>query len=295
MPQPKVPLSWARQDWEQRLGFSGGRFTQVNNVLSFLVAAVLTVAFFGVMTLLPDSSWKLMFTDRGVIPYAIVFFTNWSLVILGFKWLKLRLQRQALQYWVVPTEADFVLSPSTVEQVTEKIYQVVDDPRYFVLFNRIQVALSNLRNIGRVGDVDEILRSQAEQDASRMESSYALVSGFVWAIPVLGFIGTVLGLSVAIGGFSQVLQSSQQMSEIKIALQGVTGGLATAFETTLQGLVAALVIQLLLTFLRKSEEEFLDACAEYCTTHVVNRLRVVPFDAVLEQQTTQPAEQGSAA
>jgi len=267
----------------------------VNNVLSFLVAAVLTVAFFGILTLLPDSSWKLMFTDRGVIPYAIVFFTNWSLVILLFKWLKLRLQRQALQYMVVPAEADFVLSPSTVEQVTEKIYQVVDDPKNFVLFNRIQVALSNLRNIGRVGDVDEILRSQAEQDASRIESSYALVSGFVWAIPVLGFIGTVLGLSVAIGGFSGVLQSSQQMSEVKTALQGVTGGLATAFETTLQGLVAALAIQLLLTFLRKSEEEFLDACAEYCTAHVVNRLRVIPFDAVLEHQANPAAEQGSAA
>ncbi len=283
-------LSWVRQDWEHRLGFSGGRFTQVNSVLSFLIGAVLSIAFFGLLALAPDQHWKLMFTDRGLVPYAIVFFTNWSLAILFLKWLKLRLQRRALQFLVVPVEADFVLSPSTVEQVTEKIYQVVEDPKNFVLFNRILVALSNLRNIGRVGDVDEILRSQAEQDASRVENSYALVSGFVWAIPVLGFIGTVLGLSVAIGGFSHVLQSSQEMSQIKTALQGVTGGLATAFETTLQGLVAALAIQLLLTFLRKNEEEFLDACAEYCTAHVVNRLRVTPFDAPLEQADAPAAE-----
>lgn len=39
-----------------------------------------------------------------------------------------------------------------------------------------------------------------------METSYALVQGFVWAIPVLGFIGTVVGLSQAIGGFTAVLQ-----------------------------------------------------------------------------------------
>ena len=48
-------------------------------------------------------------------------------------------------------------------------------------------------------------------------------------------------------------------------------------ETTLEGLVAALAIQLSLTFLKKSEQEFLDDCTEYCTTKVVNKLRVIPY------------------
>lgn len=272
------PLSWTRRDWEQRLGFPGGKFTHVNNVLCFLLAAALTVAFFLLISQLPQSMWTDMFTRRGLIPYAIVFFFAWSLVILWFKWLKLRLQRQALRYTVVPSEPDYVLSPSTVDQVMERIYEVVDDPKHFLLFNRIVVALSNLRNIGRVSDVDEILRSQAQQDESTVDNSYSLVGGFVWAVPVLGFIGTVLGLSQAIGGFSGVLQASEDVSQIKQALQGVTAGLATAFETTLQGLVAALFIQLLIVFLRKSEYQFLDDCAEYCTRNVVNKLRVTPYE-----------------
>ncbi|QGQ27099.1 MotA/TolQ/ExbB proton channel family protein [Gimesia benthica] len=219
-----------------------------------------------------------MFTRRGFIPYLICFFSFWSLSILFIKYRKLSFQKKSLAYIVVPSDTSFVLSSTTVDTVIDNIYECVDDPRHFVLFNRIIIALSNLRNLGRVTDVDEILRSQAVHDESSMETSYALLSGFIWAIPVLGFIGTVLGLSQAIGGFGKVLQTSEELSQIKTSLQGVTGGLATAFETTLQALIAALFIQLILTFLKKSEEEFLDSCSEYCITNIVNKLRIMPFE-----------------
>lgn len=276
---PEGALSWAHNDPEQRLAFRGGRFTRVNTWCSLLIAAVLTVAFYMALLPLQRSYLAVTFTQRGAIPYFIVAFFFWSLAILGLKFLKLRLQRRALQAVVVPDDPEFVLSPATVDDVTQRIYQAVDDPRHFVLLNRITIALSNLRNLGRVADVDEILQTQAGHDESAMETSYSLVHGFVWAIPVLGFIGTVQGLSSAIGGFGSVLATTSELGEIKGALQGVTGGLSIAFETTMQGLVAALFIQLLLTALKKSEEEFLDACSEYCVRHIVGRLRLMPFEA----------------
>ena len=211
-----------------------------------------------------------------------MFLTSWSLVILFVKWRKLSLQRRALDFQIVPTEADFVLSSGTVDQVMAQMYAIADNPRSFLLFNRITVALSNLRNLGRVSDVDDILRSQADQDESGLETSYSLVQGFVWAIPVLGFIGTVIGLSDAIGSFSSVLAESGEVDELASALRGVTSGLATAFETTLVALVAALIIQMILTFLKKGEEEFLDNCSEYCARHVVGRLRIMPFEQMVD-------------
>jgi len=132
-----------------------------------------------------------------------------------------------------------------------------------------------------VSDVDDILRSQASNDESRMESSYSLLRGFVWAIPVLGFIGTVLGLSEAIGQFGTVLQSADDIEVIKTSLGGVTGGLATAFQTTLEALVAALFIQLLMTFVKKKEEEFLDECFDYCLRNVVGRLQVIQHQQII--------------
>ena len=280
--RPEVPLSWATSDIEQRLGFHGGRYTRVNNLLTFLLGGLLALMFYGALIPFQGSSFADMFTQRGWVQYATVLLTAWSLVILLFKWRKLELQRRALDYKIVPASTDFVLSSATVDQVMGQTYATVDDPKHFLLFNRITVALSNLRNLGRVTDVGDILRSQAEQDESGMETSYSLVQGFVWAIPVLGFIGTVVGLSEAISSFSGVLTDAEKVDELATALRGVTAGLATAFETTLVALVAALGIQLILTFLKKSEEEFLDSCSEYCARHVVGRLRIMPFEQIGE-------------
>lgn len=275
-------LSWAKSDIEQRLGFHGGRFTRVNNLLTFLLGGLLAVLFYSALVPFQGSAFADMFTERGWVQYATVLLTSWSLVILFFKWRKLAFQRRALAHQIVPANPDFVLSSTTVDQVMGQMYATVDDPKHFLVFNRITVALSNLRNLGRVTDVDDILRGQAEQDESGMETSYSLVQGFVWAIPVLGFIGTVIGLSDAIGSFSGVLTDAEKVDELADALRGVTSGLATAFETTLVALVAALGIQLILTFLKKAEEEFLDSCSEYCARHVVGRLRIMPFEQVGE-------------
>ena len=271
-------ISWHRGDIEQRCGFHGGRFTRVNSLLSFLIAVAGTLAIYGALVPLQGTVLGDMLTQRGPTQHATVFLSCWSLAILFLKWRKLAMQRQVVACQVMPESHSFVLSAATVDQVIQRIYETVDDPKRFLLFNRMIVALSNLRNLGRVGDVDDILRSQAAQEEASMETSYSLVQGFVWAIPVLGFIGTVLGLSDAIGAFSQVLSSANDISQISGALKGVSLGLSTAFETTLVALVAALVIQLLLTGLKKSEEEFLDECAEYCVRDVVGRLRIMPFE-----------------
>lgn len=277
-----VTLSWARLDPEAKWGLRSGRFTQVNAPFALFFAVLISAAFFGVLIPLRGTYLADMFWARGLIPFWIVLFTTWSLVMLWIKYQKLRLQRKALAVVITPTEGSFVLSPETVKDVTDRVYHSVDDPRKFFLFNRVMVALSNLKNLGRVSDVDDILRSQGQQDESSLETSYYLLQGFVWAIPVLGFIGTVLGLSDAIGGFGSVLAGSSDTGQLKEALKEVTGGLATAFETTLIGLVAALAVQLGIVSLKKAEEEFLDDCAEYCTRNIVGRLRLLPFSETRE-------------
>lgn len=270
-------LSWARSDIEQKLMFSGNRFTRVNTMLSFLIGLLLTIGFHGILLTMPGTPLHAKFIGQGLIPTSIAFVSAWCLAILFLKWRKLAMQQRCLLMQVLPQEQDFVLSPMTVNRVFDQMLELVDDPRQFMLLNRISIALSNLKNIGRVSDVDEILRSQAESDEAVSESSYVLLNGFLWAIPILGFIGTVLGLSIAIGKFGTVMSASGNAENLVPALQEVTGGLGIAFDTTLEALVAALAIQILVTFLRKSEQEFLDSCTEYCTRNVVNKLKLLPF------------------
>ncbi|MCM8528586.1 MAG: MotA/TolQ/ExbB proton channel family protein [Lentisphaeraceae bacterium] len=272
-------LSWEQVDIERKAGFKGGKYTGVNYNLTFFIAILFTVVIYGSLYPLYSGEGKSkaiadMFYERGYIPYAIAFFSSWSIAILIVKSFKIRLQKKTLEMQVVPMDHKFSLTPQTANVVIDNIYRVVDSPRHFVLFNRIDLALSNLKNIGRIGDVDEILRSHAENDENHMESSYTILKGFIWAIPVLGFIGTVIGLSEAIGGFGGVLEKSDEIDQIKDGLQSVTGGLSTAFETTLLALVFALLIQLITTMVKKKEEDFLDEAGEYCMRCVVAKLRL---------------------
>ena len=282
-----VPLNWTRDDIEQRLMFRGGRFTTANTWLSLFLGAILFVGFYAFLLFIPNTQFARDFTNQGSIPYLTCFFSAWAVAILFLKSRKLKYQRKAIEYVVVPDQHDFVLSSSTVDQVIDQIYSIVDDPRRFLLFNRIVIALSNLKNLGQVGDVDDILRSQAENDESVTETSYMLLGAFIWAIPVLGFIGTVLGLSDAIGGFGDVLQkTSSDMNSVKQELQKTTAGLSMAFVTTLQALVAAMGIQIWMTFQKKDELEFLDDCSSYCLKNVVNRLRIMPYETTVHDNHT---------
>jgi biopolymer transport protein ExbB/TolQ len=273
-------LSWSSQDLEQRCGVHGGRFTRVNTFLSFALAFMCTVATYAAMLPFRDRYIVQMFRERGAVQYVTVLFAYWATLILLLKLLKLRLQRRALRIEVVPSEPDFVLTAATAERVLLQLREDCEDPQNFTLLNRVEIGLSNLRNMGRISDLADVFRAQAEGDEDAMESSYSLVRGLVWAIPVLGFIGTVQGLSMAVGRFGSVLSDNVDVATLKPALQGVTAGLATAFETTLVALVAALAIQLLLTLIKRAEEQFLDDCKEFCQRKLLAKLRILPFEPV---------------
>jgi hypothetical protein len=279
-------LAWSQGDIENRLGFKGGRYTSVNHALAFLMGAVLTGILYAAMIFvfirIPGVSTIAHIYMRptnqfAVIPATFFFFGGISILLLKGK--KLKFQEQALQLSAVPAEPEFVLNETTAVTVLNRIHSLVDHPRHFVLLNRIDRALSNFKNIGQVNDVSAILRAQAENDEDQVASSYTVVNGLVWAIPVLGFIGTVLGLSLAIGKFTLTLQAGGDLAAIRASLQGVTGGLATAFESTLVALTFTLILQLVITFNQKREMGFLDECNDYCHSHIVSKLRVTPRPA----------------
>lgn len=267
-------LSWTKSDIEQKFGFTGGRFTAVNGGLCITLAVVMSVVFYFIMFLLGDHWFGAMFTQRGSTPFMMIPLAWWAFFILVFKTSKIRLQRKALKIRILPNEHSFVLSPNTVDQVLQNVFDAVEQPKHWLLFNRVVGTLSNLKNIGNISDVSNVLQSYNTQDSEAVETSYSLLNGFLWAIPVLGFIGTVEGLSKAIGTFGKVLSSGANTSELTSSLQVVTGGLSTAFETTLVALVLALFLQLYTTAVKKREEELLLDCSEYCQQNIIAHLRM---------------------
>ncbi|GAH67105.1 unnamed protein product, partial [marine sediment metagenome] len=142
-------LSFDRSDIERRILFPAGRFTSPGPLLAPLGAAIMTVAFYGLLSIVPQSRFTDMFTQRSAVPYVIVFLTGWSVMMLLIKNAKVGLQRKALAINPLPTdEPGFIVTVASAEQVLENLYQKVDDPKHFLLTRRIHTALGNLRNMG---------------------------------------------------------------------------------------------------------------------------------------------------
>lgn len=68
----------------------------------------------------------------------------------------------------------------------------------------------------------------------------------VWALPLLGFIGTVVGISGSIGGLASILDQAGR----ETAMQEVLASLRFAFDTTFVGLIGVLPVMAGVVMLR---------------------------------------------
>jgi biopolymer transport protein ExbB/TolQ len=101
--------------------------------------------------------------------------------------------------------------------------------------------------------LDEDLESFADRDAEALHSSYAMVRIHCWAMPMLGFLGTVIGISDTLGQMdAQALASGS-----KEAMNGLTSGLYVAFDTTAVGLVLTMIAMFMQFFVQRAEQDFL--------------------------------------
>lgn len=100
---------------------------------------------------------------------------------------------------------------------------------------------------------------------------YALVDWIVWALPSFGFIGTVIGISLAMGEATGIAQASDRAGRIT-AIEDITSTLGVAFDTTLVALVAAIPVMALMAVYRAREHDAVDAAGEMIDDLVIRRL-----------------------
>ena len=93
----------------------------------------------------------------------------------------------------------------------------------------------------------------------RYEESYLLPRYISWAVPILGFIGTVLGISLAADGIRRIIASDAGLSSLSSDLSGAIAPLGIAFDTTLIALSLSVVLTLFLSLVQRDEERILAA------------------------------------
>ena len=263
---------------------NGEHPSKVNVWIAGLIGFGATFLLFVIMFLLPKTEadeeqgfggyLRELFTERGWPQYVTTLLMFWCLGLLILKWLNIKKQRSAMLIQALPTDISEEINPSNLKEFHDHILNFPKPLRNTYIVNRIRKALEFFYVRQNNPEVAQMISAQSEVDAAKVNSSYAMVKVFLWAIPIMGFIGTVLGIGAAIGGFGAVFGAGEggDMSQIKDPLLAVLGSMGVAFDTTLLALVFSILLSFPASALQNEEDDLVTDVDEYCIDHLLKRL-----------------------
>lgn len=208
----------------------------------------------------PSERWaKLLLGPEQIACYGCFI---WGLMIfLGRYWETYR-QRGAFGLDLLSTEEGTRILPEDARPLQRRLDQLTALRGPFILANMIRAGLAKLALSRSSEDVRETLKTQADVDLGRLISSMATMNYLAWAIPAIGFLGTVRGLA------GSMTLAGQGGAQLRVATEHLT----IAFDCTLVALALSLVSMFLIHTLQREEEWLVIDCQQYCLEHLVNRL-----------------------
>jgi biopolymer transport protein ExbB/TolQ len=249
--------------------------------INIVQAIVIALLFTGIIFLsaLPfaDTYIGNLLLKRGFTQYLTIFSAVLVATITVNKYLKIREEKKLFKRLGIPKNVDFS---------DHRSMQLLDLQQDFarisnMITNRLARIFGAYIESGSRKTVTEFALDDSSFYLSSSESSYALPRILVWAIPLWGFIGTVIGISTAVNGFTGFLEQTAEIDQIKEGIGSVTSGLAVAFDTTLLALFLSVVVMIPLVLVEKMETQLLLATDIYINDQILPRLKEKETDPSL--------------
>lgn len=118
-----------------------------------------------------------------------------------------------------------------------------------------------------VGDVYSAVNSMIELKLHEVDLRYTVIRYLAWLIPTLGFIGTVIGIAVALGKAGILGGDDPSL------LQQVIPLLATAFYTTLLALLLSAIVMIAIQLVQAKDEQAVNKAGTLCLDVIVTNLK----------------------
>lgn len=118
----------------------------------------------------------------------------------------------------------------------------------------------------------ELNREGSSLDQEHAAGRFTLPRYILYLLPVIGFIGTVEGISKALMNISKVLPMVKDLDGFMSNLTSVTSALQVAFDSTLLALFLSAALMLVLTLLQRRSEDLLARVDRWVVEHLLVRL-----------------------
>ncbi|MGI9257586.1 MAG: MotA/TolQ/ExbB proton channel family protein [Gammaproteobacteria bacterium] len=188
----------------------------------------------------------------------------WAFSIMGYKAVNSLKEQKLLLQELVPVQDGVRILPEDTREYARNLQALPDRVREMLL---PRVLLSSLERFGstrNVQDVSSVANTLCESEGERLESELSMIRYIAWAIPSVGFIGTVRGIGEALGQAHRAVDGD---------IAGVTQSLGTAFNSTFIALLISIVVMFLVHQLQSLQERLVFDTQTYIDHNLIRHMQ----------------------
>ena len=189
----------------------------------------------------------------------------WALAIMGYK-SRLALRERAIhERRLIDIPEGTSVLPQDAREYSRSLESLPPGEQELLLPRTLLSALQRFATTGSIQAVSDSVKEQCDMESDRLDSELSMVRYIAWAIPSIGFIGTVRGIGDALGQAHKAVEGD---------ISGVTVSLGVAFNSTFVALVLSIIIMFCLHQLQLVQERMVLNCQRYTDKRLMRHLVV---------------------
>jgi biopolymer transport protein ExbB/TolQ len=181
-------------------------------------------------------------------------------------------ERKLLERTLIQVSDGMSILPEDSRNFARPVQALAEDERQYLLPRALLSGLHRFQTTKNIQDVATTVKDTCETEADRMETELTIVRYIAWAIPSIGFLGTVRGIGTALGQAYQAVSGD---------IVGVTVSLGVAFNSTFVALIVSIFLMFLLHQLQLLQDRLVLDCQNYVDERMIRHLQVPEKDGHL--------------
>ena len=188
----------------------------------------------------------------------------WVMAIIGLKAQGVYAQRRLMTQSLLNIDEGRRVLPEDARKLSRPLEALPEPQRGFLLPRVLRTALARYGASSSIQEVSNVIRDTCEVEADRLDSELSMVRYITWAIPSIGFIGTVRGIGTALGNAHEAVAGD---------IAAVTASLGVAFNSTFVALLISIVIMFLTHQITLMQERMVLEAQDYSEHNLIRHLQ----------------------
>jgi biopolymer transport protein ExbB/TolQ len=187
----------------------------------------------------------------------------WAIAIMAYKGIATIRQRAMLHMDLILLAEGVRILPEDTRELSRQIQALPAHQRNSLIPRALLAALHRFSATRNIQDVANTTQAYCTSEGERLESELSMIRYIAWAIPSVGFIGTVRGIGDALGQAHKAIEGD---------IFDVTKSLGVAFNSTLIALLISIGLMFLLHQLQLLQERYVLDAEAYCDENLTRHL-----------------------